>query len=221
MNFEPDEKLGTGAQILDLFNTELKQNPPYRNLQNAADALHDQIADHGMIKLLKERFTVANVTSDITDLLRYPWQSIYTTNYGNALELAAQAAIKPVEPLNNTDDPNTSTPRLPIIHLHGYVQKWDVRNFRESCVLGAESYSKLTDVKKWLDRLRRDIDQAQIVIFVGFNAGDFHLNQAINDLTGLREKAFSSSIDQQLKRTLMSPRPKSDLARRYLLAELD
>jgi hypothetical protein len=154
-------------------------------------------------------------------LLRYPWQSIYTTNYGNALELAAQAAIKPVEPLNNTDDPNTSTPRLPIIHLHGYVQKWDVRNFRESCVLGAESYSKLTDVKKWLDRLRRDIDQAQIVIFVGFNAGDFHLNQAINDLTGLREKAFSSSIDQQLKRTLMSPRPKSDLARRYLLAELD
>ncbi len=190
LNFEPDEKLGTGAQLLDLFNTELKQNPPYRDLQNAADALHDQIADHGMMKLLKERFTVANVTSDMTDLLRYPWQSIYTTNYDNALELAAQAAIKPAEPLNNTDDPNTSTPRLPIIHLHGYVQKWDVRNFRESCVLGAESYSKLTNVKKWLDRLRRDIDQAQIVIFVGFNAGDFHLNQAINDLTGLREKAF-------------------------------
>ena len=28
------------------------------------------------------------------------------------------------------------------------------------------------------------------MIFVGFNAGDFHLNQAINDLAGLREKAF-------------------------------
>ena len=96
LNFEPDEKLGTGAQLLDLFNAELKQNPPYRDLQNAADALHDKIADHGMMKLLKERFTVANVTSDMTDLLRYPWQSIYTTNYDNALELAAQAAIKPV-----------------------------------------------------------------------------------------------------------------------------
>ncbi|MCJ8355704.1 hypothetical protein, partial [Novacetimonas hansenii] len=41
-----------------------------------------------------------------------------------------------------------------------------------------------------LERFRRDIDQAQIVVFVGFNAGDFHLNQAINDLTGLRAKAF-------------------------------
>ncbi len=190
LNFEPDEKLGTGAQLLGLFNKELEQNPPYRDLQNAADALHAQIADHGMMKLLKERFTVANVTADMTDLLRYPWQSIYTTNYDNALELAAQSAIKPVDALNNTDDPSTPISRLPIIHLHGYLQKWDIRNFRESCVLGAESYSKLTNVKRWLDRFRRDIDQAQIVVFVGFNAGDFHLNQAINDLTGLREKAF-------------------------------
>lgn len=57
-------------------------------------------------------------------------------------------------------------------------------------MLGAESYSKLTHVKKWLNRFRLDVDQAQIVVFVGFNVGDFHLNQAINDLTGLREKAF-------------------------------
>ena len=137
-----------------------------------------------------ERFTVSNVTSDMADLLRYPWQAIYTTNYDNALEIAAQAAQKPVDPLNNTDQPDTATPNLPIIHLHGYVQKWDIHNFRESCVLGAESYSKLTLVRKWIERFRHDIDQAQIVVFVGFNAGDFHLNQAINDLTGLREKAF-------------------------------
>lgn len=57
-------------------------------------------------------------------------------------------------------------------------------------MLGAESYSKLAHVKKWLDRFRVDIDQAQVVVFVGFNAGDFHLNEAIKNLTGLREKAF-------------------------------
>ena len=89
-----------------------------------------------------------------------------------------------------SDDPETVTRNLPIIHLHGYVNKWDIHNIRESCVLGADSYSKLTLVNRWLGRFRRDIDQAQIVVFVGFNAGDFHLNQAINDLAGLREKAF-------------------------------
>ena len=190
LNFKPDETLGTGAQLLDLFNTELRQELPYRDLQNAADALQEKIADNGMMTLLKERFTVSNVTSDMTDFLRYPWQAVYTTNYDNAIEVAAQAAHKPVESLNNTDDPNTATPNLPIIHLHGYVQKWDIHNIRDSCVLGAESYSKLTFVKRWLDRFRRDIDQAQIIVFVGFNASDFHLNHAINDLTGMREKAF-------------------------------
>lgn len=190
LNFQPDKTLGTGAQLLNLFNKELSQDPPYKDLQNAADALWDKIADNGMMELLKDRYTVSKVTSDMTELLRYPWQTVYTTNYDNSLEIAAQAAHKPAEALNNTDDPRTKTPNLPIIHLHGYVQKWDIHNIGESCVLGAESYSKLTHVRKWLDRFRRDIDQAQIVVFVGFNAGDFHLNQAINDLTGLREKAF-------------------------------
>lgn len=190
LNFKPDETLGTGAQLLDILNTELRQVPPYKDLQNAADALQEKIADHGMMKLLKERYAVSNVTSDMADLLRYPWQAIYTTNYDDALEVSAQAAHVHVEPFNNTDESNAATLNIPVIHLHGYMQKWDIHNFRESCVLGAESYSKLTHVKKWLTRFRRDIDQAQIVVFVGFNAGDFHLNQAINDLTGLREKAF-------------------------------
>lgn len=190
LNFAPDETIGTGAQLLNLFNSQLRQEPPYKDLQNAADALHDKIADNGMMKLLKERFTVSEVTSDMTDLIRYPWRSVYTTNYDNAIEIAAQAAKKPIETLNNTDDPRSEISNLPIFHLHGYVHKWDIMNFRESCVLGAESYSKLTNVKRWLKRFRHDVDQSQIVVFIGFNAGDFHLNQAINDLTGMREKAF-------------------------------
>lgn len=190
LNFLQDETLGTGGQLLDLFNTELGQKPAFKDLQNAADALLDKIDDHGMMTFLKQRYTVSNVTTDMVDLLRYPWQAVYTTNYDNALEIAAQAANKQVDLFNNTDDPNTAKRNLSIIHLHGCVDRWDIHSFRESCVLGAESYLKLTHVKKWLDRFRSDIDQAQIVVFVGFNAGDFHLNQEIYNLTGLREKAF-------------------------------
>lgn len=190
LNFGPDETLGTGAQLLQLFNAELDQNPPYRNLQNAADALQKKIGDYGLMQLLKNKFTVSNVTSDMVEILHYPWQTIYTTNYDNSLEFAANLAKKAAEPFNNTDNPDVHSAGIPIIHLHGFIHKWDIKNFSNSCVLGAESYSKLTHVKKWLDRFRRDIDQAQIVVFGGFNANDFHLNQAINDLTGLQEKAF-------------------------------
>lgn len=190
LNFKPDDTIGTGAQLLNIFNAELRQDPQYKDLRNAADALSEEIGDHGMMSLLKKQFTISEITSDMAPLFRYPWQSIYTTNYDNALELAAKAAHVAVEVLNNTEAPDSTPEKLPVIHLHGHVQKWDIRNFRESCVLGAESYSKLTQVSKWLDRFRCDVDHAQIVVFVGFNANDFHLNQAIYDLTGLREKAF-------------------------------
>jgi hypothetical protein len=190
LTFTPDTILGTGAQLLDIFNRELRQKPRYSSLQNAADALQEKIGHNGMMNLLKDRFTVSAVTSEMSDLLKYPWQTIYTTNYDNALEIAAQSAARQTHSLNNTDDPRTDFKHVPIIHLHGYINKWDIQNFEESCILGAESYLKLTHVNRWLDRFRRDIDQAQIVAFVGFNAADFHLNQAINDVTGLREKAF-------------------------------
>jgi SIR2-like domain len=190
LNFNPDETLGTGAQLLKLFNDKLRQNLPYKDLKNAADALRESIGEYGMMTLLKERFDVLHVTSDMADLLRYPWQAVYTTNYDNAIETAAKDAHKSVESLNNTDDFSMETTNLPVIHLHGSAKKWEPKNFEDSCVLGAESYSKLTLVNKWLDRFRRDVDQAQIVVFVGFNASDFHINQAIHDITGLREKAF-------------------------------
>lgn len=126
LNFQTDETIGTGAQLLNLFNGELRQDPPYKDLRNAADALWEKIADHGMETLLKNRFNVSNVTSDMADLLRYPWQGVYTTNYDNALEISAQAAHIQADDLNNTDDPNIATQNLPIIHLHGYVKKWDI-----------------------------------------------------------------------------------------------
>lgn len=190
LNFNPDEALGTGAQLLALFNQELGQQPPYKDLKNAAEALWERRADHGMLNLLKNHFTVAEITADLANILRYPWEAVYTTNYDNAIELAAQEAKKPIEAINNTDDLPNESNMLSVIHLHGYVNKWDIHNIRESCVLTADSYMKLTQVHRWIDRFRSDAAKAQIVVFVGFNANDFHLNQAIYDLTGLREKAF-------------------------------
>lgn len=139
LNFGPDQMLGTSAQLLEMLNTELKQVLPFRDLKNAADEFRDRKGDNGMLALLKDRYTVADVTTDMTDLLRYPWETVYTTNYDNAIELAAQAAKRQTEPLNNTDDPRAATAGMPIIHLHGFVNKWDIHNIIDSCVLGVPS----------------------------------------------------------------------------------
>tara|TARA_Y100000815_G_C13119012_1_gene416109 strand:- start:9 stop:476 length:468 start_codon:yes stop_codon:yes gene_type:complete len=117
LNFAPDQTLGTGAQLLNLFNEKLSQNPPYRDLKNAADELQERLADHGMMSLLKELYTVSKVTDDMTEIMKYPWQTIYTTNYDNAIELAAHSASKSVAPHNNCDDPKLATSNLGVYPL--------------------------------------------------------------------------------------------------------
>ena len=181
--------MGTGAQLLELFNTQLNRDQPFKTLQNAAEALEQEIGEGALMTLLKERFDVANVTQDMVDILKFPWDVVYTTNYDNAIELAAQSAGRKHVGINNSDDPAARVAGLPIIHLHGFAERWDIRSFADSCVLIGESYLRLTRVQAWLKHLRNAIDRADFVAFVGFSAEDFHINQVIYNITGLREKA--------------------------------
>jgi len=190
LNFEPNQTLGTGAQLLALFNEKLGISHPFKDLRNAADKLEQEIGENGLMQLLKEKFRVAEVTDDMVDILRFPWSSVYTTNYDNAIEISAQRAKCKYRSINNSEDLNTKTTCIPIIHLHGFFEKWDLKNFNDSCVLTADSYRRLTRVKAWLKRFRDEIDRSNFVAFIGFSAEDLHINNFIYDITGLREKTI-------------------------------
>jgi SIR2-like domain len=127
------------------------------------------------MQLLKDRFQLSKVSASIVDIVGYPWAAIYTTNYDNGLELALQSAGRKFAPLNNLDDPNAINSGTPIIHLHGFAEAWTDATFEQSCVLDTDSYRHLSGVSNWLGRLRFDIERAEIVVFIGFSAADFHL----------------------------------------------
>lgn len=193
LSFEAEQTLGTGAQLLSLFNSRLERESSFKDLRNAAEELQEKIGEHRMMALLKAQFKVSEVTQDMVDIMRFPWGKIYTTNYDNAIEVAATQAGRRYESLNNSDDPSDDPPAdtapMAVMHLHGFIDKWDIHNFSQSCVLTADSYISLTRVEAWLKRFRDDIDRADFVAFVGFSAEDFHIKKVIYNLTGLREKA--------------------------------
>lgn len=193
LNFKPDDTLGTGSQLLQLFNaklTELNGQSGFKKLQNASDALKKELGENGLMNLLKERFDVTSVSDEMVDILRFPWQAVYTTNYDNGIEVAALRAKKKYDSLNNLVDV-TQIPNRPFIcHLHGAAAEWTIHNFDQSCILGADSYLRLRSLDPWLERLRQDLNHAQFVAFVGFSASDFHINEAVYNLSDLKEKAF-------------------------------
>lgn len=193
LNFDEDSTVGVTFHLLRLLNDELKANGKqsgFRDIRNAAKRYRSDLGNHRLMQLLKDRFRLKNVSSSIVDIVGYPWAAVYTTNYDNGLELALQEAGKKCASLNNLDDPKTTSSGTPIIHLHGFIDAWTDATFDQSCILDADSYRHLSGVSNWLSRLRFDLECAEVVVFIGFSAADFHLSQVFFDSSGLREKAF-------------------------------
>ena len=193
LNFDPDVQIGVGSHLLQILNEELTREGHtgnYRNIRNAAEAFTRHFGESKLMSLLIERFNIQNVSADVVDVMQFPWDRIYTTNYDNGIEYALRRAQRKHTSFNNLDDPAGLTASLAVIHLHGFIEKWNLDNFRSSCILTTESYHRLDSVTVWLDLFRRDIERAEIVLFVGFSADDFHLNDVLFNANALREKVF-------------------------------
>lgn len=194
LSFSPSAAVGTGSHLLSILNHELQrhsQTPVYQRIQTAADAYKERFGEIALMELLKTRFTLQNISADIVDVLRFPWERVYTTNYDDGVEQALRKVARQHRSFNNLDSPDDLTDNLlPVIHLHGFVEKWNSSNFGSSCVLGAESYHRLDTISRWLREFRFDVERAELVVFVGFSADDFHLNDILFNISGVREKIF-------------------------------
>jgi hypothetical protein len=193
LNFDDNSSLGVTFHLLQLLNGELKKEGKqsgFRDIRNAAKRFKHELGHYRLMGLLKDRFKLNKISASIVDIVRYPWSSIYTTNYDNGLELALQSAGKKFSSINNLDDPNASISGTTVIHLHGSADAWNPHIFEQSCVLDSDSYLVLPGVRNWLDRLRYDFERAEVVVFIGFSVADFHLAKVFFDTSGLRHKAF-------------------------------
>ncbi|KAA6205025.1 MAG: hypothetical protein DU429_03845 [Candidatus Tokpelaia sp.] len=213
LSFSDGEVIGAGEQLLKLLNKALDEKGKHDNfkkLQNAAKCAKRNLGEAGLMQLLQQEYTIKNVTGDMADILQFPWAKIYTTNYDNALEQAMIRAGKKYKSLNNldvtTDEEKSQKNGMPIIHLHGFIDKWDINNFAKSCILDADSYHETENLKECLDIFRRDLDKAEVIVFVGFNVEDFHLQKILRNVSGLREKIYfinkpTAEIDPDIRMT--------------------
>lgn len=209
LNFA-DEGIGASQDLCDFLNTNLADGghmSGFRDLKNAADHAKEKFGINGLMNRLKGRYKIKNVSFDMVEILKFPWERIYTTNYDDAIEISLARSGRFAQIVNNLDrDSEIIQANTPVIHLHGAASHWDIHNFERSCILGADSYHSLDFLTNWLNEFRRDLDRAEIIVFVGFNAGDFHLNHVLRDVISLKEKVYfinreSSSPDIDVRMT--------------------
>ena len=193
LNFSKNT-LGTLAPLLKELNKDLGYN--YRDVQHAADKYSKKHSQHGLLKLLQDKYKVSHRATDVDAILKYPWDRIYTTNYDDVISQSLTAHRIKHCVLSNTDvpsgvngihDENTKW----VVHLHGAIKHWNnINAFEKSCVLGRKSYMELGINSKWLATFKNDYARAKGVFFVGFSNSDFYFAQELYSVLALQDKVF-------------------------------
>ena len=80
-------KLPTGSELKHEFATLLGVDPKDYDLKTLADEVSSR-PDLNLYQTLYQLFTVKTLQDCQSELLKLPWRRIYTTNYGDAIELA-------------------------------------------------------------------------------------------------------------------------------------
>jgi len=205
LNFN-EEEVGSASPLHQLLNAEVGHN--YSDMQLAADEYLEKFGEHGLMKLLAEKYSISKRTSAVDQVLKYPWDRIYTTNYDDVISQSLTDLGIPHYVANNSEKPfeiskHNNSKKL-VVHLHGAMRKWDIKSFSSSCVLGRESYLRVSGNSNWTGTLREDYARANAVFFVGFSNSDFYLAEHLFSAAASKSKVFFinsefSANDRELK----------------------
>ncbi len=206
--------LGTLTPLLEELNDELGLlglEDAYETPQHAADAYLEKFNYTSLLTLLRDKYKVLQRPTVIDDILKYPWDRIYTTNYDNVISQSLTAhGIKNCV-VNNTDTPLDTEKMYDkkttwVVHLHGAIERWNnIRDFEGSCVLGHRSYMEIGVGSKWLPTFRDDYAKATGVFFIGFSNNDFYFAQEIYSKMASHKRVFFINPENpEKKRSLIA-----------------
>jgi hypothetical protein len=189
----------TGATLAKHL-AQLAGLPESTGLEDSAEWVTNKYGKDRLIEELHQEFTAKHVTQAHTDILKYPWKRIYTTNYDNVAETASAKAGKRLNPATLSDTihalPRTGTL---CVHLNGFIDRAKVSTPDSEIKLTDTSYLTQTVIDSpWADTLRQDLDAARAVFFVGYSTADIDIRRLLYERPSLKDKSFfvlGSQID--------------------------
>jgi hypothetical protein len=124
LNFNA-EQIGSASPLHKMLNTAVGYE--YSDMQLAADDYLEKHGENGLLKALSEKYAISKRTESVDEVLKYPWDRIYTTNYDDVIAQSLTALGTPHYVANNTERPSDvskhSDRKKWVVHLHGALRK--------------------------------------------------------------------------------------------------
>lgn len=146
-----------------------------------------------LLELLRDEYSIKEVTGTHKTIMKYNWKRIYTTNYDDAAE---QASIEngiyriPVTLSNKLDQ--TRDRREIVIHLNGFIEDMVEDTLNKEVKLTKVSYAlESLEENQWAMVLKKDIEEAEVIIFIGYSLTyDIDLQRIIIKNSDNRDKIY-------------------------------
>ena len=183
------EELPAASPLLGKFNEFLGKR--FSKLPIAASKVADaSIQDY--FRIITDCFKVQAVSDDMKSIVTYPWSKVYSTNYDDSVEISCEQIGKPKQTLTAADKPSDVLPgRLPIVHLHGFVNHFRIDTIREECILDYNSnVANRVYEGPWATELKNDISTADVVVFLGYSLYDPEIAKLVLQGGNSKKKIF-------------------------------
>lgn len=146
-----------------------------------------------LLKLLKNNYTIKDVTQEQVDIFSMKWRRIYTTNYDNAIELSLIKSGKSVTPLTLEDVPNQYKSAEDIcLHINGRIERSKESDLDSAIKLTTSSYLSPEQflTSNWYRQFKADIDNASAIVFLGYSMYDIDIQKIFLMIPQLEIKPF-------------------------------
>lgn len=192
------EELPAASPLLGKFNEFLGKR--FSKLPIAASKVADaSIQDY--FRIITDCFKVQAVSDEMKSIMTYPWSKVYSTNYDDSVEISCEHIGKPKQTLTAADKPSDVLPgRLPIVHLHGFVNHFRIDTIREECILDYNSnVANRVYEGPWATELKNDISTADVVVFLGYSLYDPEIAKLVLQGGNSKKKIFfiNSKIEDE------------------------
>ncbi|MDW2719355.1 SIR2 family protein [Klebsiella pasteurii] len=146
-----------------------------------------------LLRLLKDNYTIKDVTQEQLDIFSMKWRRIYTTNYDNAIELSLIKSGKSVTPLTLEDVPNQYKSAEDIcLHINGRIERSKENDLDSAIKLTTSSYLSPEQflTSSWYRQFKTDIDNASAIVFLGYSMYDIDIQKIFFNDQSIKNKTF-------------------------------
>ena len=176
-----DSKIKSAPQLAELLYKDSGYTSSNKDLKKAATAYLKKKTADDLIHILKQEFTISEISPDQKYIGSQKWERIYTTNYDDIIEIAYRQnrTGEYLTPVTLSDHPNSYPDKSKIaIHLNGYINSLTADSLNSEFRLVNRSYLAEDFIKsKWIEIFRGDIKACDAIFFVGFSL-DYDLDIA-------------------------------------------